>query len=107
MKITMDCPQRMHGGEQRSATCEPIRGRATCATCRTASSARSSSAREYSLAQIDLAGTMSEAVKRVTAIVERTKLEEALKNARGNKERAADALQISYKALQREHGVPD
>jgi transcriptional regulator with PAS, ATPase and Fis domain len=50
---------------------------------------------------------MSEAVKRVTAIVERTKLEEALKNARGNKERAADALQISYKALQREHGVPD
>jgi DNA-binding NtrC family response regulator len=62
------------------------------------------------LAQVDLSGTLSEAVKRVTAIVERVKLEEALKNARGNKERAAEALQVSYKALlhkQREHGVSD
>jgi DNA-binding NtrC family response regulator len=53
---------------------------------------------------------MSEAVKRVTAVVERVKLEEALKNARGNKERAAEALQVSYKALlqkQREHGLSD
>ena len=63
-----------------------------------------------SLAQIDLSGTMTEAVKRVTAVVERLKLEEALKNAKGNKERAAEALQVSYKALlqkQREHGVTD
>jgi DNA-binding NtrC family response regulator len=63
-----------------------------------------------SLAQIDLSGTMMEAVKRVTAVVERLKLEEALKNAKGNKERAAEALQVSYKALlqkQREHGVSD
>ena len=64
----------------------------------------------HPLAQIDLSGTMSETVKRVTAVVERLKLAEALRNARGNKERAAEALQVSYKALlqkQREHGVPD
>jgi DNA-binding NtrC family response regulator len=63
-----------------------------------------------SLAQIDLSGTLNEAVRRVTAVVERMKLEEALRNARGNKERAAEALQVSYKALlqkQREHGVTD
>ena len=53
---------------------------------------------------------MTEAVHRVTAVVERLKLEEALKNAEGNKERAAEALQVSYKTLlqkQREHGVTD
>jgi two-component system response regulator AtoC len=64
----------------------------------------------HPLAQIDLSGTMGETVKRVTAVVERVKLEEALRNARGNKERAAEALQVSYKALlqkQREHGVSD
>jgi DNA-binding NtrC family response regulator len=64
----------------------------------------------HPLAQVDLSGTMTEAVKRVTAIVERVKLEEALRNARGNKERAAEALQVSYKALlqkQREHGLSD
>ncbi len=62
------------------------------------------------LAQIDLSGTLTAAVRRVTAVVERLKLEEALKNARGNKERAAEALHVSYKALlrkQREHGISD
>jgi DNA-binding NtrC family response regulator len=61
-------------------------------------------------AQIDLSGTMNEAVRRVTAVVERLKLEEAFRNARGNKERAAEALQVSYKALLqklREHGIKD
>jgi DNA-binding NtrC family response regulator len=64
----------------------------------------------HPLAHIDLSGTMSETVKRVTAVVERIKLEEALRNAKGNKERAAEALQVSYKALlqkQREHGVTE
>jgi DNA-binding NtrC family response regulator len=64
----------------------------------------------HPLAHIDLSGTMMEAVKRVTAVVERVKLEAALKNAKGNKERAAEALQVSYKALlhkQREHGLVD
>ena len=62
------------------------------------------------LAQIDLSGTMTAAVRRVTAVVERLKLEEALRHAHGNKERAAEALRISYKALlkkQREHGITD
>ena len=62
------------------------------------------------LAQVDLSGTMTAAVRRVTAVVERLKLEEALKEARGNKERAAEALHISYRALlqkQREHGISD
>jgi DNA-binding NtrC family response regulator len=72
--------------------------------------AAATAAASHPLAQIDLSGTMTEAVKRVTAVVERLKLEEALKNARGNKERAAETLQVSYKALlqkQREHGVAD
>ena len=43
-------------------------------------------------------------------MVERLKLEEALRDARGNKEQAAEALHVSYKALlqkQREHGISD
>ena len=61
-------------------------------------------------AQVDLSGTMTAAVRRVTAVVERLKLESALKDAGGNKERAAAALHVSYKALlqkQREHGISD
>ena len=49
--------------------------------------------------QIDLSGTMADAVRRVTAEVERRKLDRALKDAGGNRERAAEALQISYRAL--------
>ncbi|MBI2187877.1 MAG: sigma-54-dependent Fis family transcriptional regulator [Acidobacteria bacterium] len=59
-------------------------------------------------AQIDLSGTLGEAVRRVTAAVERRKVEQAMRDAGGNKERAAEVLQISYKALLqklREHGV--
>ena len=62
------------------------------------------------LTRVDLSGTMTAAVRRVTAVVERLKLEEALKDARGNKERAAEALHISYKALlqkQRQHGISE
>jgi DNA-binding NtrC family response regulator len=49
--------------------------------------------------QIDLSGTMGDAVRRVTVAVERRKVEQAMREAAGNKERAAEALQISYKAL--------
>ena len=62
------------------------------------------------LAQIDLSGTLSEAVRRVAAAVERLKVEQALKSARGNKARAAEALQVSYKTLlqkQKEYGITD
>ncbi|MDA1185972.1 MAG: sigma-54 dependent transcriptional regulator, partial [Acidobacteria bacterium] len=60
------------------------------------------------LAELDLSGTMTAAVRRVTAVVERLKLEQALKDADGDRERAAQALHISYKALlkkQREYGI--
>jgi transcriptional regulator with GAF, ATPase, and Fis domain len=49
--------------------------------------------------EIDLSGTMTEALRRVTTEVERRKLERALGEAAGNRQRAAEALQISYKAL--------
>ncbi len=60
--------------------------------------------------QIDLSGTMGDALRRLTVEVERRKLDLALKDAAGNKERAAEALQISYKTLlqkQREYGISD
>ena len=63
-----------------------------------------------SWAQIDLSGTMADALRRVTAEVERRKLERALKDAGGNRERAAEALQISYRALlqkQKEYGIAE
>jgi DNA-binding NtrC family response regulator len=49
--------------------------------------------------QIDLSGTLLEATRRVTTEVERRKVEHAMQEAAGNKQRAAEALQISYKAL--------
>ncbi len=48
---------------------------------------------------IDLSGTMGEALRRVATEVERRKVGEALKVAGGSKERAAEVLQISYKVL--------
>jgi DNA-binding NtrC family response regulator len=60
--------------------------------------------------EIDLSGTLGEAVKRMTAEVERIKLTQALRDARGDKGRAAGMLQISYRAFlqkQRDHGIPD
>ena len=60
------------------------------------------------LAELDLTGTMNAVVRRVTAAVERLKLEEALREADGDRERTAEALHVSYKTLlkkQREHGV--
>jgi len=50
-------------------------------------------------AQIDLSGTMAEASRRVIGEMERRKLEQALKDAAGNRNRAAEMLQISYKML--------
>ena len=60
--------------------------------------------------QIDLSGTMSEALRRVTVEVERRKIEQALKDARGNRMAAADALQVGFKALgtrMRQLGIPE
>ena len=50
--------------------------------------------------QIDLSGTLPDALRRVLNEVERRKIERALRDAAGNKIRAADLLQISPKMLQ-------
>ena len=58
--------------------------------------------------QIDLSGTLPEAVRRVTAEVERRKLQQALHEAGGQKARAAALLDINHKVLLhklREHGL--
>jgi DNA-binding NtrC family response regulator len=60
--------------------------------------------------QIDLAGTMADALRRTTAEVERRKIEQALRDSAGNRMRAADLLQISYKSLQqklKDYGFAD
>jgi DNA-binding NtrC family response regulator len=60
--------------------------------------------------QIDLTGTMPEALRRVTVEVERRKLEQALREQAGNKVRAAEVLQIPYRLLlqkMKEHAIPE
>ncbi len=49
--------------------------------------------------KIDLTGTLAEASRRVLAEVERRKIEQALKEAAGNRGRAAEILQVSYKTF--------
>ena len=58
--------------------------------------------------QIDLSGTLAGATQRVVAEVERRKIEQALKEAGGNRARAADVLQVGFKAFTaklREYGL--
>ena len=60
--------------------------------------------------QIDLSGAMADAVRRVTAEVERRKVEQAIKEAGGDRQRAAAALRIGYKTLvqkAKEYGSAD
>ncbi len=57
--------------------------------------------------KIDLSGSLADATRRTVAEVERRKIEQALKEAAGSKGRAAEILQVSYKAFTtklREHG---
>jgi DNA-binding NtrC family response regulator len=49
--------------------------------------------------QIDLSGTLLEATRRVTVEVEKRKVEQAMQESAGNKQRAAELLQISFKSL--------
>jgi DNA-binding NtrC family response regulator len=61
-----------------------------------------------SWAAIDLSGTLADATKRVVAKVEHRKIEQALKEADGNRLRAAELLQVSQKAFLtklKEHGL--
>ena len=58
--------------------------------------------------QIDLSGTLAEASRRVLAEVERRKMQQALADTSGNKVRASEILQMSYKmflARMREYGI--
>ena len=60
--------------------------------------------------QIDLSGTLADALRRVLNEVERRKVERAIRDAAGNKPRAADLLQISPKMLQqkmKDYGITD
>jgi DNA-binding NtrC family response regulator len=60
--------------------------------------------------QIDLSGTMNDALRRVTAEVERRKIEQAMRDGGGSKQRAAELLQVSYKTLLqklKEHGISE
>jgi DNA-binding NtrC family response regulator len=57
--------------------------------------------------KIDLTGTLIDATRRAVLEVERRKIEQALKEASGSKGRAAELLQVSYKAFTiklKEHG---
>ena len=57
---------------------------------------------------IDLSGSLIDATRRVVAEVERRKIEHALKEAEGNRLRAAELLQVSQKAFLsklKEHGL--
>src|SRR3954466_8963745 len=59
-------------------------------------------------AQIDLSGTLADASKRTLLEVERRKIQQALKEAGGNRGRAAEVLQVSYNtftAKLREHNL--
>jgi DNA-binding NtrC family response regulator len=49
--------------------------------------------------QVDLSGTLAEALRRATTQVERRKIEHAMKEAAGNTQRAADVLLIGHKVL--------
>ncbi len=49
--------------------------------------------------QVDLSGTLTDVLKRVTAEVERRKIQQAVREAGGDKQRAADQLQIPLKTL--------
>ena len=58
--------------------------------------------------QIDLSGSLSDAVRRATGEVERRKIQDALKDACGNRRRAAELLQVTYKTMLqklKEHGL--
>jgi len=61
-------------------------------------------------ATFDMTGTLTEVTRRITSQAEKAKIEEVLREASGNKGRAAELLQISYKMLLaklKEHGIAD
>jgi DNA-binding NtrC family response regulator len=60
--------------------------------------------------QIDLSGTLNDAVRRVAVEVERRKILKAIKESGGNKLQAADSLQVGLKVLAtkiRQHAISE
>jgi DNA-binding NtrC family response regulator len=57
------------------------------------------SARDAAALGFDLSGSLNEASERAAKIVERRKIADALVQHEGNKSRAAEALEVSYKTL--------
>jgi DNA-binding NtrC family response regulator len=58
--------------------------------------------------RVDLSGTLAGATQRIVGEVERRKIEQALKEAGGNRAKAAEALQVGFKAFTaklREYGL--
>ena len=58
--------------------------------------------------KIDLTGTLADATRRAVTEVERRKIDQVLRESAGNRNRAADVLQVSYKTLLaklKEHGL--
>jgi DNA-binding NtrC family response regulator len=58
--------------------------------------------------KIDLTGTLADVTRRAVAEVERRKIDQVMKEAAGNRGRAAELLQVSFKALigkLKEHGL--
>jgi DNA-binding NtrC family response regulator len=50
-------------------------------------------------ASLDLRGSLADVTRRAVVVIERRKIQTALKDAAGQKPRAADLLQVSYKTL--------
>jgi DNA-binding NtrC family response regulator len=50
-------------------------------------------------AHVDLSGTLGDVTKRAVAEIERLKIRDVMRDVEGNKGRAAEVLQISYKNL--------
>jgi DNA-binding NtrC family response regulator len=61
--------------------------------------ARTADSQTEVAADLDLSGTLGEATDRAVRAVERRKITDALRDAGGNKTRAAESLGVSYKTL--------
>jgi DNA-binding NtrC family response regulator len=61
--------------------------------------ARTADSQTEVAADLDLSGTLGEATDRAVRLVERRKITDALRDAGGNKTRAAESLGVSYKTL--------
>jgi len=64
-----------------------------------AAAAASAADSEEAWSRMDLSGTLAEVAKRVVNEAERRKIDQTLKEAGGNKNRAAELLQVSFKTL--------